>query len=73
MDKKKKDKTVKLSYEFDRLGFKKMSLVYALFVPVDGELSGIVEPITKADETSSDIHQSVFGTTKGGTKHRESG
>ena len=73
MGKKKKNKRVELNYEFDRLGFKKLSMVYALLVPLINEPSGAVHPINKEDEISSDIHQSVFRPTEGSTDHRESG
>jgi len=73
MGKKKKNKQVELHYEFDRLGFKKMSMVYALLVPLLDEAAQAVHSINKTDEISSDIHQSVFGPTEGGTDHRKSG
>ena len=34
MDKKKDNKEVELKYEFDRLGSKKLSLVYRLLIPL---------------------------------------
>jgi len=71
MGKKKKNKQVEFNYEFDRLGFKKLSMVYALLVPLYEEGSQAVPSINKADEISSDIHQSVFGAAEGGTNHRE--
>ncbi len=37
MDKKKDDKQVELKYEFDRLGFKKLSLVYRLLIPLSAD------------------------------------
>ena len=73
MGKKRKNKQVELNYEFDRLGFKKLSMVYASLVPLLDQVPQAVHPINKADEISSDIHQSVLGPTKGGTDHRKSG
>jgi len=64
---------VELNYEFDRLGFKKLSMVYALLVPLLDKAPQAVHPINKADEISSDLYQSVLGTTEGGSDHRESG
>ena len=73
MGKKKKSKQVELNYEFGRLGFKKLSMVYALLVPLLDQVSQVVHPINKADEISSDIHQSVFESAEVGTDHREPG
>jgi len=52
MGKKKKNKQVELHYEFDRLGFKKMSMVYALLVPLLDEAAQVVHSINKTDEIS---------------------
>ncbi len=72
MDKKKNNKRVELNYEFNRLEFKKMSMVYALLVPLLNNIPHSVNPINKEDEISSDLHQSVFGASEGGTNHRKS-
>ena len=41
MDKKKNNRKVELNYEFDRLGFKKMSMVYTILVPTNSFTSPI--------------------------------
>ncbi len=71
MARKKDDKEVELRFEFDRLGSKKLSLAYRLLVPLlEGKQDGTITQIDDDEQISCDIHQGIFGTTKGSSNDR---
>ena len=63
MDKKKNNKQVELNYKFDRLGLKKLSIVYAILVPNNLPTTSKTKEIE--NEVSSHLHQSILGSTEG--------